>query len=218
MEKELILTALLSTKGNLSADTLKNLRADTLNNLSAYTLKNLRADTLNNLRADTLNNLSADTLNNLSAYTLNNLSADTLNNLSAYTLKNLSVINDIPKLENPYSNILSDISDKKRTYSQSKWGTITDFDADLNICETEMCIAEHLVNMCGKIGYDLQRKFGWSTAAGLIHLRTFPDAPIFDYNITSNDAGLSYMKMMSCFENRVDRKQNFDEFLKNLLS
>jgi hypothetical protein len=198
---------------NLSADTLKHLSAYTLKHLSADTLKHLSAYTLNNLSADTLKHLSAYTLKHLSAYTLNNLSADTLNNLSADTLKHLNIIKEIPLLNKPYSILLADINNNNRLYNQSDWGNITEYDANNNLCNTAMCIAGHFVNMCGAKGYELKDRFGWETAAELIHLQSSPNTPIFNYYNTNNAVGLAYIEMMSEFENRLDEKQTFDEYI-----
>ncbi len=198
---------------NLSADTINNLSAYTLKNLSAYTLKNLSAYTLNNLSAYTLKNLSADTLNNLSVDTLKNLSADTLNNLSADTLKNLSaeclyVIKEkiadwetIPKLDKPYTHLLADIKAKNRIHDQSTFGEIEEFSSEANVCGTPMCTAGHLVNMAGEIGYKLKAKYGWTTAAKLIHLKTHPDQPVQNFGSIPQSWALAYIKEMARIEN-----------------
>ena len=187
MKKEQLLKAIMASN-NLSADTLKN--------LSAYTLKNL----------------SAYTLNNLSAYTLKNLSADTLNNLSADTLKNLKILETTPLLEFPYTHLLNDINDKKKLYKQSTFGEITKYD-EKHICETPMCIGGHFVAMAKEWGYEALKKFGYGTTAGLLHLKAYPNAPVFNYSLTDNATGLAYIEMMAEFEARENKEQTFDEFI-----
>jgi hypothetical protein len=208
---------------NLSAYTLKNLSAYTLNNLSAYTLNNLSAYTLNNLSAYTLNNLSADTLNNLSAYTLNNLSAYTLNNLSAYTLNNLSadtlkkvkaIWDSVPFVKEPYTTLLNDIKEKRRIHHQSTFGP--DDDPKNNICKTPMCTAGHLVNEGGAAGYALKREYGWEKAAGLIHIKAHPDAPMQNFGGIEQSTALAYIELMASFEQRKDKKQKFNDWFKSI--
>jgi hypothetical protein len=212
------------TLNNLSADTLKNLSADTLKNLSADTLKNLSADTLKNLSAYTLKNLSADTLKNLSADTLNNLSADTLKNLSAYTLNNLSaytlkkvieIWNKVPLVKDPYTNLLNDIKEKKRTHDQSTFGP--EYDPAQNLCGTQMCTAGHLVNMGGEPGYKLMKEYGWEKAAGLIHIKTHPDAPTQNFGGIAQADAMAYIEMMAEFEARKNKKQTFGKWLKTTI-
>jgi hypothetical protein len=217
---------------NLSADTINNLSAYTINNLSAYTINNLSAYTIKNLSADTINNLSAYTINNLSAYTINNLSAYTINNLSAYTIKNLSADTiknlsaytikkirpellegyykfweSVPKLEKPYTQLLTDIKEKKRTHNQSTFGTVEDFDPALNVCGTPMCTAGHLVNMAGKVGYELKKKYGWEAAATFIHRKSLPDFPVQNFGSIPQSWAMSYIEAAAEFEKTGEMPQ-----------
>jgi hypothetical protein len=130
---------------------------------------------------------------------------------------NHQISKSVPTLINPYSTLLKEITEKKRLYKQSEWGDITDFNCDENVCESPMCIAGHLVNFAGDIGYKLQKQFGWAKAAGIIHLKTHPDVPVFNFFITSNEIGLAYIEMMAAYEQRPDQTQTFNQFLDNLL-
>ena len=193
MKKKQLLTAIMSVNSNLSAYTL--------NNLSAYTLKNLSADTLNNLSADTLNNLSADTLKNL----------------SADTLKKIKLLDALAPTPNFYTDMLKGIEEKKLIYKQSTFGEIADYDPKLNVCESPMCIAGHHVHAGGKAAYDAKKVFGYAGVAGMLHLKTYPDAPIFDYMKTDNGQGMAYIEMMAEFEQRKNKKQTFAKWYESAL-
>src|SRR6201987_313216 len=193
---------------NLSARFINNLSASTINNLDARFINNLSARFINNLSASTINNLSASTINNLSASTINNLSASTINNLDASTINNLDArkkeieldLKDIPVLSDAYTVLLKEINDKKRCYSQSTFGEIEDFDPKLNVCKTAMCIAGHLVNMCGKPGYDLMKKHGWVVSAELIHSKFHPTFPCPDFGLTNQANGLACIEVLAEME------------------
>ena len=113
--------------------------------------------------------------------------------------------------------LLSDINESKRKYGQETWGEIESYCEDLNICNTPMCIAGHFVHMAGESGYRLKNIFGWATAAGLLHIKSSPNTPIFNYTNTSNEAGMAYIEMMAAFENRENLDQSFDEFIGDIL-
>ena len=190
---------------NLSADTINNLSAYTINNLSADTIKNLSADTINNLSAGTINNLSAYTINNLSAYTINNLSADIIKNLSAYTINNLSAVtinkikaiwDEVPMLENPYTTLLSDINTKKRIHSQSTFGDEVFID-DKSVCRMAMCTAGHFVQMGGKLGYKLMKKYGYSKAYELMAIKTHPTFPTQNTGSINKDLAIAFIEEMA---------------------
>ena len=156
---------------------------------------NLSADTLNNLSADTLNNLSADTLNNLSAYTLNNLSAYTLNKLKEYQ----ELVDAIPVLSKPYTQLLNDIKENKRTFKQSVWGNIETWeqacDAKNNICNTPMCQAGALIHMAGKAGYELKQYLNsWERAATIIFKKANPDLREPNFLNTSQESALVFIE------------------------
>ena len=123
----------------------------------------------------------------------------------------------MPKIEKFYTTLLGEIKDKKRAYKQSDWGTLTEFDAKQNICKTAMCIAGHAVNMGGKQAYDLLKEMNGSYArvAELIHVKSAPTAPVFDYNCTDNGQGMAYMEMMADFESQ---DLPFNEYVENILS
>ena len=197
MEKKTLDRAILAFGGNVTNDTINNLSADTINNLSA----------------DTINNLSAYTINNLSAYTINNLSADTINNLSDKATAALKGIWDaVPDVVAPYTTLSNDLKGKRRVHNQSDWGP--DCDPETNLCGTSMCTAGHLVNLGGAKGYALKNKFGWATAAGLIHMKAHPDAPTQNFGNINQAHALAYIEMMAEFEQRKSKKQTFANWIK----
>jgi hypothetical protein len=207
------------TINRLSADTINSLSADTINSLSADTINTLSADTINRLSADTINSLSADTINSLSAYTINRLSSNTIKGLSAYTINSLSaayevMMKDVPLVENPYSNLLSDINSKKRVHNQSEFGPSCD--PGTNLCGTQMCTAGHLVNMAGKQGYDLQKKFGWEGAASRIHFKVHPTAPCQNFAKIPQAHAIAYIEMMAAYEQREDKEVLFPKWFNQL--
>ena len=109
-----------------------------------------------------------------------------------------------PKIEKPYTTLLSDINNKKRNYRQSDWGDIKDFDPNRNICNSPMCIAGHLVNIMGKWGYELlveKCNGSFYQAATIIHNELHPDFPAFIFTITDQDTGLAYIELMVEMEN-----------------
>jgi hypothetical protein len=115
--------------------------------------------------------------------------------LSAYIL-----IKNIPKLKKPYTTLLNDIKNKKRIHEQSTFGKIKDFNPELNLCGSPMCTAGHLVNMCGKEGYELRKVFGWEGAASLIHFKAHPNYPCQNFGNISQELALAYIEKMAEFE------------------
>lgn len=130
-------------------------------------------------------------------------------------INNLSLVNSLPVVENQYTSILNGIKDKTIVYKQSTFGELNDGDAKTNVCESPMCIAGHQVHMAGKEGYKAKAKFGYATTAALVHLKAYPDAPVFNYMLTDNAAGMAYIEMMAGFEQRKNKKQSFGKWLDN---
>ncbi len=112
--------------------------------------------------------------------------------------------NSIPILDKPYTHLLNDIKEKKRIHQQSTFGPIETFEAACsaqnNICKTPMCTAGHLVNMAGEVGYKLRSKYGWSTAASLIHAKTHPSEPSQDFGTIPQDWAMAYIEEMASRE------------------
>ena len=120
--------------------------------------------------------------------------------------KDLEEWNSIPVLDKPYSKLLADIKNKKRIHQQSTFGPEYD-PGEENVCGTPMCTAGHLVNMAGKIGYDLRQKYGWATAAALIHFKTHPGQPIQNFSSIPQDWAMAYIEEMAKRENEP-KKEN----------
>ncbi len=110
----------------------------------------------------------------------------------------LSEWDSIPILEKPYTKLLADIKAKKRKHDQSTFGPIQEFDASINLCKTPMCTAGHLVNMAGKVGYELVKKYGgFSQAAALIHARCHPNDPPQNFGAISQELAIAYIEEMA---------------------
>ena len=118
----------------------------------------------------------------------------------------------IPVLDKPYSHLLSDIEAKKRIHRQSTWGP-EDGCYEVNVCETPMCTAGHLVNMAGSIGYDLKKKYGWKDAATLIHIKAHPDFPLQNFGGIDQTNAMAYIEAMAEWEETGVNP--FGEFFKN---
>jgi hypothetical protein len=115
---------------------------------------------------------------------------------AGYKEKDLDEWESIPVLEKPYTKLLKDLKDKKRIHNQATFGPDYDPGAE-NVCGTPMCTAGHLVNMAGKIGYDLKAKYGWAQAAALIHFKTHPGEPIQNFSAIPQDWAMAYIEEMA---------------------
>ncbi len=122
---------------------------------------------------------------------------------AGYSASDLEEWESIPVLEKPYSTLLSDINEKKRIHKQSTWGDIEEYDCNANVCGTPMCTAGHLVNLAGKIGYDLKKKYGWAQAGALIHYKAHPDLPVQDFGSIPQAVAMAYIETMADLENGV---------------
>ena len=118
---------------------------------------------------------------------------------AGYSESDLKEWESIPILEKPYSHLLADIKEKKRIHRQSTWGPDKPTD-EKHICDTPMCTAGHLVNMAGKIGWDLKDKYGFKDAATLIHLKTHPDFPIQNFGAIEDERAMAYIEAAAEFE------------------
>jgi ribosomal protein L13E len=122
---------------------------------------------------------------------------------AGYSNEDIKEWESIPILEKPYTTLLTEINENKRNYKQSTFGDINTFEQAKNICNSPMCIAGHLVNMAGKVGYDLRKKYDWFNAATLIHFKAHPDQPVFNFNLTDNSIGMAYLEVMAERENKI---------------
>ena len=119
---------------------------------------------------------------------------------AGWTDKDFQEWNEIPIIKNLYTILLSDIKNKKRIHKQSTFGDIKEFNPENNICNSPMCTAGHIVNMAGKIGYNLRHKYGWHTAAYLIHKKAHPDHPAQNYNNIPQEWAMAYIEKMAEIE------------------
>jgi len=122
---------------------------------------------------------------------------------AGYSEKDFEEWESIPVLEKPYTTLLSDINEKKRVHLQSTFGDIEDFDPKVNLCKSQMCTAGHLVNMAGKIGYELKKKHGWATAATLIHYKAHPGLPVQNFGSIPQSQAMAYIEVMADYESGV---------------
>ena len=128
-------------------------------------------------------------------------------NLSPHALNNLNLFKElsekIPVLEKPYTNLLADINEKKRTFKQSTFGDIRDYDPELNVCGSAMCTAGHLVHMAGKAGYGMMKIFGYEITAAVIHYKVHPDIPHQNFSSIPQIHALGYITKMAQIESGV---------------
>jgi hypothetical protein len=61
--------------------------------------------------------------------------------------------------------------------------------------------------MAGEIGYALREKYGWSSAASLIHLKTHPDYPIQNFGEIPQEYALAYIEEMAEMEEKEAEKK-----------
>src|SRR3990167_6623045 len=106
--------------------------------------------------------------------------------------------NSIPILIKPYTRMLAEIKAGQRIHDQSKFGP--ESNPKENLCRTPMCTAGHLVNMAGDIGYELMKKNGWGTAAGLPPIKTRSDAPPQNYGNIPQKFAMAYIEQRAAEE------------------
>ena len=121
-----------------------------------------------------------------------------LRTAGAGSLKLEDLESSIPLVENPYTRILADIRAGQRLHDQSTFGP--DCDPETNICGSAMCTGGHLVNLGGAAGYALKNKYGWATAAALIHEKAHPGWPCQDFGSIPQENALAYIEYMAVCE------------------
>jgi hypothetical protein len=103
---------------------------------------------------------------------------------------------DVPILINPYSKMWADIQAKTMNHDQSTFGP-TELQPEANICGSAMCTAGALVQMGGEKGWALQEKFGFATAAWLIHDASHPSWPCQNFGTIPQEWALAYIEKMA---------------------
>lgn len=98
----------------------------------------------------------------------------------------------IPVLNRPYTQLLADIESGRRKHDQKTFGP--ESNPPKNICGTAMCTAGHLVNMAGEVGYKLKDKYGWTVVAGMIHMKSRPDAPAPNFWPIPQELAMAYIR------------------------
>ena len=111
---------------------------------------------------------------------------------AGWTPSDLKEFEDVPVLVKPYSTMLARIEAGQILHMQSTFGP--DCDPKTNLCKTPMCTAGHLVNMAGKIGYELKRKYGWEIAAAIIHRKSRPDVPPQNFGGIPQEMAMAYIR------------------------
>ena len=119
---------------------------------------------------------------------------------AGYSEADINEWESIPVLDKPYTHLLTDIKENKRIHRQSTWGPEDEPTDKKHICDTPMCTAGHLVNMAGKIGWELKNKYGWQDAAALIHIKAHPDFPKQDFGAIGDDRAMAYIEAAVEFE------------------
>jgi len=116
----------------------------------------------------------------------------------AVPLKLGGLESSVPIVENPYTRILADIQAGQRLHDQSTFGP--ECDPATNLCGSAMCTGGHLVNLGGAAGYALKDKYGWATAAALIHEKAHPGWPCQDFGMIPQENALAYIEYMAACE------------------
>jgi hypothetical protein len=104
----------------------------------------------------------------------------------------------IPKLENPYTTMLAQIKAGNRIHNQRTFGP---HDAPpVNICNTPMCTAGHLVSMAGVEGWKLKEQFGFAGAATLLHYEAHPDWPCQNFGVIPQEWAMGLIEHYAALE------------------
>jgi hypothetical protein len=107
---------------------------------------------------------------------------------------------DIPVVENLYTNVLELIKrDMSGMPDQKEFG---ESNRSKNICSTPMCVAGSIVWLAGSQGYRLTDEFGFETAAGLIHKKSRPDAPMPRFDAYPNEWALAFIEARAAEEQK----------------
>ncbi len=103
------------------------------------------------------------------------------------------------KIENLYTTIHADIKTAKRKHDQSTFGD--------NICGTPMCIAGHIINVAGEVGYKLREKLSPAIAAALIHAFSHPDKPCPNFGAYPDEWALAFIEDMADYEKGLAKRE-----------
>jgi hypothetical protein len=87
----------------------------------------------------------------------------------------------------------ADIQSKKMVHNQSTFGPL-ELQPEANICSSAMCTAGALVQMGGAKGWALQEKFGFASAAWLIHDASHPDWPCQNFGMIPQEWALAFIE------------------------
>jgi hypothetical protein len=109
------------------------------------------------------------------------------------------MLDGAPILQKPYTQLLADIEASKRKFDQSTFGPDNGVAED-HLCRTGMCTAGHLVQMAGEDGKRLKLKYGFPSAASLIHGATHPDYPCQNFGSIPDKYALAYIRKMAAVE------------------
>jgi hypothetical protein len=158
----------------------------------------LTSEQLSWLTSEQLSWLTSEQLSGLTSEQLSGLTSEQLSWLDEFILD----IENMPVIKDFYSSLLKDINDKKKSYKQSTFGKIEDFDPKLNVCGIPMCIGGHWVNSLGKYGYYLLNKYGksYDFVATIAHRKSYPNMICFNYMVRDQDAGWAYIEAMAAIE------------------
>ena len=152
-----------------------------------------------------------DQIGGLSRYQIGGLSQDQIGWLSQdqremIEEKRAELMKEIPTLIKPYTTLWNDIQAETRVFKQSTFGECEDFDPELNLCGSPMCWAGHMVNMGGKEGYELKKKYGWETAASLMHDKLYPTISPQNADNIPQEWALAYIEYMKDVEAELEEE------------
>ena len=118
--------------------------------------------------------------------------------IAGYSLKEIEKIEkSIPLVEKPYTKMHQSIVSKAIVHNQSTFGDGWHVDNGEHVCKSPMCTAGNLVAMGGKAGWALREKFGFATAAALIHFKAHPDYPLQNFDAIPQRFALAYIEEMA---------------------
>ncbi|MBL8644417.1 MAG: hypothetical protein JNK21_10840 [Rhodospirillaceae bacterium] len=119
---------------------------------------------------------------------------------AGYSAEIDEMLKDVPLLDKPYTRLLNDIREKRRTHKQSTFGDLDHYEPDDNVCGMPMCTAGHFVQMAGKAGFKLKRTYDWTGAYQLLHMKAHPDTPPQSTASIPQDWAMAYIETMAVKE------------------
>jgi hypothetical protein len=184
--------------GGLSSDQISWLSSDQIGGLSSDQISWLSSDQISWLSSDQIGGLSSDQISWLSSDQIGGLSSDQISWLSPEAVKkDKELWESVPKVDRLYSGILASVQ-ADGLLDQSTFGPEEYF----TVCSTPMCIAGWTVHAAGPKGHQLKARYGFATAAALIHAKSRPDVSRPRYDDYPNEWALAYIETRAAEESK----------------